>query len=183
MADLNSPPKPHPENIAAIADFTEIECLRRADRNVSVLDVVQNHAGAGDDHGGEDSATETVQQAFSELECRARHCGPVDGRYPFILANTKQLLQAQPRPADPPHLAHVYLYLLLATRMNMKSGRNQGGEDGTLLFEHLCSEVAKRHWGGPSAQVCSIVFGTGRLTEGLQDDEEFRPRRILRCRQ
>ena len=65
----------------------------------------------------------------------------------------------------------VYIYLLLATRMNMKLERQQGGEDATALFEQLCCEVAVRFLGGPGDQVGAMVFGTGRLGDQRDDGE------------
>jgi hypothetical protein len=67
----------------------------------------------------------------------------------------------------------VSFYLLLATQLNMKTQRTQAGEDGAAVFEQLCSEVAIRYWGGPGPNVCSIVFGTGRITEELKDHDEL----------
>jgi hypothetical protein len=55
--------------------------------------------------------------------------------------------------------------------MNMKSERQQGGEDATSLFEQLCCEVAVRFWGGPGEQVGAMVFGTGRLADDRDDSE------------
>jgi hypothetical protein len=60
-------------------------------------------------------------------------------------------------------LPNLYLFLLLATRTDMRRDRLQDRVDGTALFEQVCAWVAERFWGGPSPNVKSVVFGTGRL--------------------
>lgn len=171
MSDLQRPPKPHVANTVAIADFAEIECLRRADRNVSSLDIVRVMQ-RGADGGEADFIEACVEAAFSELANRAIHCGS-ERQYPFDLLNEGALLQLRAPSSTDSNSARLYFYLLLATRMNMKSDRNHGGEDATILFEHLCREVAVRFWGGPSDAVRGIVFGTGRIAENLEDDADL----------
>ena len=115
MSDLSCPPKPHVENVFAIADFAESECLRRADKNVSQFDIVRI-IQRNSDGSSEEVLAERVDEAFAELSQRSRHCGPNDGRYPFELLNEGCLLQARPPLDAAPHPGFVYLYLLLATR-------------------------------------------------------------------
>lgn len=170
MSDLTRPPKPYPDNVAALADFAEIECLRRDDRNVSVLDIVRIIQRQHDERN-DDVLFQAVNEAFEELHDRVRHCGVADGRYPFVVSNRGSLLEFRGNAADTVLDPSVYIYLLLATRMNMKSERRQGGEDATSLFEQLCCQVAVRFWGGPGRQVGAMVFGTGRLTDERDDTE------------
>ncbi len=171
MNDLAKVPRAHPANVSRIADFAEIECLYRADGNVSVLDIVRIMMRE-DDSSSEDNVEQNVAEAFDELADRASHCGSDDGRYPYRVLPHGRLLQLRPRPGDSRvPSGKLYIYLLLATRMNMKSERTQDGEDATVLFEHLCSEVAVRFWGGPERNVRARVFGTGRQTEDLKDDD------------
>jgi len=171
MSSLMKPPKPHAENIAAIADFAEIECLRRADGNVSMLDIsriIQRQGDGVDD--GEESISSHVSDAFAELESRSQHCGPDDDRYPFEISDDGSLLQLRECQLEDAPYAAAYFYLLLATRMNMNTERHQGGEDATKLFELFCREVAIRYWGGPGDSIQAIVFGTGRLAGSLDDE-------------
>ena len=130
---------------------------------------------------GNSLSDETVYQlvceAYAELESRSLHCGESGSRYPYELGDQGTLLQYQPSGLSDEVLANTYLYLVLATRMNMQTDRCQGGEDGTALFEELCREIALRYWGGgPEAEednVNAIVFGTGRQTQDLEDDVEL----------
>jgi hypothetical protein len=55
----------------------------------------------------------------------------------------------------------------------MKSQKKFAGIDATLLFEHLCVAIGKNFWGGPHTGVRGLNFGTGRLVDNLQDDDDF----------
>ena len=122
---------------------------------------------------GDDAVKQIVDDAFVELATRSEHCG-AGGRYPYEIRRNGSLLARRLTPAlEKSPMDLLYWYLLLSTRMNMKVDRNQGGHDATILFEHLCREVAIRFWGGPAPYVGAIVFGTGRQTNDLEDHEEF----------
>lgn len=162
MSGLARVPKVHVANVSEIADFTELQCLRTKDGNVSTLDIsrkMQREIDGSDD----DSVALPIEDAFNECAARARDCGVEDGRYPYEVLAHGTLLQLR----SPISLgtnersALLYIFLLLATRMNMKTQRLQGGEDATSLFEHVCAEVADRYWGGPNSAIKSMVFGTG----------------------
>ena len=174
MTDLTNPPKPHIDNMAVIADFAELECLRRDDANVSITDIVRiiqrEHDGLSDD-----AVFERVSEAFADLEDRGRHCGEVDGRYPFRVLDRGTMLQFERTSDATTAEPTTYLYLLLATRMNMARERMQGHEDATALFEEVCREVAIRFFGGPRPEVEAIVFGTSRATnqDDLDADDEI----------
>lgn len=173
MSDLKRPPKPHHENLAWIADFAEIECLRRADGSVSHVDIARIIERASD--AVADEAIRTfVEEAFQELEMRSRHCGPDDGRYPFSIVSDGRVLELRDDAPAP----STYIYLLLSTRMNMRSERTQGNEDATVLFEEFCRHVAERYWGGPTDSIRSLVFGTGGLARDLADDAGLERRRF-----
>ena len=161
---------PHPTsaNRTAIADFAELECLSRADKQVSLVDITRILYRDAD-RLTEDTVRDHAGMAFDEIAERSQHCGLAGKNYPFRLnaAGTSMALKSRESMNRPPEL---YLYLLLATRLNMKSERLQGGEDGTVLFELLCRDVAVNYWGGPSDYINSMVFGTAR---SLDDDVEI----------
>jgi hypothetical protein len=172
MSDLVRVPKPNLDNIVVVADFAEIECLRRDDLSVSTTDLTRiiqrQHDGASDE-----DVQQVVDEAFAELAERSRHCGK-NNRYPFHVSDSGTLVKwrhVRIRRKEIRVLATTYLYLLLATRMNMKSERVHADEDATVLFELLCREVIIRYWGGPSTSVKAIVFGTGRYDDRPDDDE------------
>lgn len=164
MSGIDKVPKLHLDNICRIADFAELECLRRADGNVSLLDIAQiiQRDADLDIDSMSDNARELIQQAFNELSLRAEHCGDSRQSYPFSVIDGGELLQFHV-VGDNVKVPPIYLYLLLATCLDMQKDKKHGDEDGTVLFELLSREVAACYWGGPSESVDALVFGTGRF--------------------
>ena len=111
-----------------------------------------------------------MTDAFKELEERLRNCGPDDGRYPFSLDARGDVLRF--RGLGKRNIGLNYLYLLFATRLNMKNDLIHAGLNGTVLFEQLSKEVAVRYLGGPAPTVEAVVFGTARFGDA-EDDEEL----------
>lgn len=173
-------PTVHTENICEIADFAEMECLRRDDRNVSTTDIsrfLTRNQGDEEVEGdaGEEADEQFVIDAFAECQDRFSHCGHGQEAYPFELLNNGTLLQCRDNGTNGYRaLRTLYVFLLLSTRMDMKSAREQGGEDATDIFEELGKEVGVRLWGGPCETVHGFVFGTGRQTADLDDDDHLR---------
>ena len=165
---LTTPPAPTIDNLAEIADFVELDCLKRRDFTVSHEDLVQIMLR---EHDVKDETLRAFSnEVFGELERRGTHTGKTGTKYPFRIENRGALLRFSKAKSDDHWL---YLFLLFATRLNMKSNRNHARLDGTVLFERLCAVVADRFWGGPSAEVEAHVFGTGRETDGLPDSDEL----------
>ena len=69
------------------------------------------------------------------------------------------------RPGKLNHRQLVYLYLLLATRLNMHDNRRHAEIDGASLFEKLCAGVARTYLGSRAE---SMVFGTASGTGGFR---------------
>jgi len=67
-----------------------------------------------------------------------------DKLYPFILEDRGYNLLFKPESEES---SVLYPYLLMATRSNMSRDRIQASIDGSLLFEHVCSIVAKNYFG------------------------------------
>ena len=165
---LDAPPSPVVDNLAEIADFVEFDCLKRKDLTISHEDLVQIMVK---EHEIADEPLRTFAgEVFVEFERRRLHSGNDKSPYPFHIEKLGSLLRFQ-KGKSSEHW--VYLFLLLATRLNMQSDRNHADLDGTALFEQLCATVAERFWGGPCAEVKSEVFGTGRETVDLRDDDEL----------
>jgi hypothetical protein len=142
------------------ADFLEIECLRQSDRNASGGDLAaalgRLDDDAPEDRGESDTRMENIlDEAYSELGCRAQHSGRSSHSYPFRVDEQARLLEF----AKVRSRSGLYLFLLFATRINMRDGKIQGGIDGTALFEEICCEVAKSYWGD---RADGMVFGTAR---------------------
>jgi hypothetical protein len=169
------PPKLHIENLSKLADFAEIECLKRKDFNVSAVDIsniILRSDNADDlNEDRSDSANNSVIEAFEEIDVRKRACGANRSLYPFELCEQGTLVRYHgDRHEAPPTL---YLYLLLATQLNMRTEKRHAGFDGTELFEELSAEVALRFLGGPSEQVKHHIFGTSRHTRDCEDHQEI----------
>lgn len=175
---------------AGWADRVEIECLRRDDGNASAGDVrgwLQREPTPDDaddidleelpsDEELEDEAQSpveppdrvaspaherTIARVLDELMDREQHAGSGWHRYPFELSDDGQQLTFRPTSEE---RALLYLFLLLSTRLNMKSNSKHANLDATQLFEQLCAEVARGYWGGEPAE--AMVFGTARVTGG-----------------
>lgn len=168
MSTFPKIPKPHIDNVSAIADFAEIYCLQQSDRNISITDVA-SAISLSRDEDEDDRIQLSVVDAFGELEERLQNCGENDGRYPFSISSRGELLQF--KGIGPADAGLNYLYLLLATRLNMRDDRVHGGCDGALLFEELSKEAAVRFLGGPAPTIGSMVFGTARFGQANGDDE------------
>jgi len=142
------------------ADYLEFECLRKSDGKASGQDLIAALNKLADDAVDERQISDEryeniVDAAFTELKCRSAHSGRSYYRYPFRVSEDNQLLEFTGRQGR----CEFYLFLLLATRMNMKSHRVQANINGTELFEQVCCEVAKNYWGKNTE---GLVFGTAR---------------------
>lgn len=75
------------------------------------------------------------QKVVNEVERRRRG---VKATIRFGLLEAGERLSYEPLPNDQ---SYAYLYLLAATRLNMKDQRVHDGIDGALLFEKVCAVV------------------------------------------
>lgn len=157
---INGLPSPR-ANSVELADFVEVECLKKQHLRMSFLDVVKSldtnddyqENDVDEDGGMRDSREERrVEEAFNEIEQRIKYC---NNQYPFYFQNN--LLHFDQDYSDN---KLVYIYLLLATRLKM------GGEfsekifneiDGALLFEDVCQKILQSFWGNRSK---TYLFGT-----------------------
>jgi len=145
-----------------LADFAELIAWQR--KFASATDIVRylsvqddNMDAAGDIFLGcedqEDEDLLRLELVFELLGERQRICGSA---YPFEIdqaGSVLRLLDVEEQPSR-----ELYLYLLGATRLNMKSLKNIGGVDGTFLMEDICSQTVKEYLGAKRAQV--LVLGT-----------------------
>lgn len=167
MAGIDIIPKPHPANLNAIGDFIELECLRRADRNVSALDITRIMEREAE-RISQDAIMVYVRDSIKDLESRTVSIGNRGAIYPFQVDATGGLIEYRIDVADSDRM--IYLFLVLCTRLNMNNDRFHGGFDAAVLFEQLCREVSIRLWGGDDDdRVDALVFGTGRLADGSSD--------------
>lgn len=160
----------HSKAIGQIADFAELECLKKQGKPVSATDI--SRILARDSAKDDDTVRPTVSAAFGDLVRRATDCG-ANGRYPFRLSSQDNVLKLGSPNGK---YSILYQFLLLATRFNMSSNRQHGGEDGTKLFEEFCAEVARNFFSSAGPEAQSIVFGTGRFRKEREDTQPINKR-------
>lgn len=145
--------------IHELADFAELLCWRDGIASAPQVENILSRGSENDHEDGvpeEEPVSARVDETFVELERRHSRCGH---GYPFTLSPLGTSLS--PNVADNHRLRKVYLFLLLATRLNM--GTTDGNSrkineiDGTHAFEFVSADVAKAYFG---ARAESIVFGT-----------------------
>lgn len=152
------PGRPSPQaEIHELADFLEFQSwtnLTTSKREVQALlgriDDNEDNIGVNDD---DDRSADQLDEALNEIDRRAKICG---ASYPFTLDSAGNVLRylADNQSAG----ASLYKYLLLSTRLNMKSNRSHAAIDGTLILEEWGAHVLKNYLGGTKAR--SYVFGT-----------------------
>ena len=150
-----------------LADFVELVTWREGgmssvelSRLLGRLDEADYALGVPED----DDTDLCVEVAFAEIGRRRTACS---GAYPFVLDHDGHSIRFDPEGDNDRHA--IYLFLLLATRLDMKNDRRQGGVDGTRVFEELGAQSARCYL-GPRAD--SYVFGTagGRGFKGKVDE-------------
>jgi hypothetical protein len=147
-------PKP---KVTEIADFWEVECLRKVDNSVSILDVVKSK-GIADDI--QEDETEEHEMALEEEQINVieeihRRISSTARKYPFVLDDNDYVLTLNREVHE--NVFWTYLYLLLATRNNMLSNKTVANVDGTQVFEKLSRDVLKNYLGVNSK---GLNFGT-----------------------
>ena len=140
-------------DLHVLADFAELKCWQnqRTSKQELISTMVQldeNNYESGVPE--EDMSYPTLDQVFDEIGRRQRDCG--EG-YPFRIDTSGHVLY----PAkESRNLFMFYKYLLLATRLNMKTQKIQDDLDGTELFEHLAAQASRSYFGEESKV---LVFG------------------------
>ena len=144
--------------INELADFAELKCWKSG--SVSGREILgylvridDNDDSAGCDDR-EDKNADLLEDVMKEIERRKNACG---SGYPFTLEREGTVVkcpEAEPEEAQ----SAVYLYLLLATRLNMKDNRRHAGLDGTALLEPVSAHAIRSYLGSKKTEV--QVFGT-----------------------
>ena len=137
-----------------IADFIELQCLLSQEpvstyslRSLfSMPDDEINNDGV---ESSDDISIDKLEDGIKECEQRAMYC---PASYPFGVNENS----IEPHVLEGVY-KEIYQFLLLSTRLNMKSQSVQAGHDATKLFEELCTKVAEEYLGTHSK---AFVFGT-----------------------
>lgn len=169
------------DHLSDIADFIEIKCFTSVSNSCSLEEVrrimsiesdEQNFEGINDD---DDTLYTRLGEVFNELKRRKDECA---NHYPFTVSD----FLIELNPDCPDKIKDSYLYLLLATRANMRDDRLYGNhKDAALLFEQLSELVIKSYFG---SQAKTFLFGTSagsnfqekveNLLYALKTNERFR---------
>jgi hypothetical protein len=156
MFKLPGLPSPQAE-CHELADFVELLAWQKG--SVSSREIIaylgrvdenDNNIGCDDN---DDQHDQELDEVMNEVERRATACG---SGYPFALDHEGLVVRYNTSAAS--QASEVYLYLLLCTRLNMKSDRTHAGIDGAALFEEVSSEILRSYLGRRRAR--SMVFGT-----------------------
>ena len=181
MFKLPDLPSPQAE-CHELADFAELVAWDKG--QVSAREIVAYIGRLSDnDHNvgcddNDDEAADELDEVMNEIERRATACG---GGYPFALKMKGTVLRHVPNEKD--YRSHLYHYLLLCTRLNMKDNRVHAKIDGAELLEEITAETLRCYLGSKRAQ--SIVFGTAaigtfeqrvnRLCRSIGEGGKFKP--------
>lgn len=140
-----------------LADFAELLAWKR--NSTSAREIIaylgrldDNDHNIGCDDNDDENADE-LDEVMNEIERRQMACG--EG-YPFELDLDGTVLRYKTDQEN--HRSDVYRYLLLSTRLNMKTQRVHHEIDGTTLLEEISASVLKNYLGANRAN--SLVFGT-----------------------
>jgi hypothetical protein len=140
-----------------LADFAELLAWDKDSVSAREIEAYLGRLSENDHNTGcddnDDENADELDEVMNEIERRSFACG---GGYPFGLDLEGTVLRHA--PADENHRAHLYHYLLLSTRLNMKNNRVHAGIDGAELLEEIAAETLRCYLGPKRAR--SIVFGT-----------------------
>ena len=159
-------PQPH---IHELADFAELiawihgKCSARDIQSfLGQIDDNDYNVGIEDNDVNNENLSDEMMQ---EIGLRTNACTVA---YPFHMDKAGSVLEYLYDSNIPS--AAVYLFLLLATRLNMQNEKVQQGVDGTVLMEELSTEVLRSYLGHDRA--FSLGFGTavrGRFCDKVQE--------------
>lgn len=150
-----------PEN--EIADYAELVCWRDGRTSKTAIAADLGRLEENDYTDGvpeEEELPNRVEEAYEETERRKEASR---GGYPFTVDRQGYTLRFDTGSSDDRRV--VYRYLLLATRLDMRTNRVQANIDGALLLERLSAEVAREYFGERAE---SIVFGTAAGQTGFR---------------
>jgi hypothetical protein len=141
--------------IEEFADFWEVNALGNPQMPVSQRDIARQIGYSFDElnHDGIESEDDGLEARFDEIQ--KEHVfreQAIGNKYPFEIKKYALKLKEESSIYK-----DLYLFLLLATRLNMTAEKNQNGIDGALLFEEICASAIGNYFGDKTE---SFVFGT-----------------------
>lgn len=127
------------------ADFAEYHAFLV--NEVNLFDITKSSRIVSDEEmlAGIDDDTDKYMQLIDDIATEIRSRIKIGASlYPYSMEHFDYNLRFTPI-SDQAKI--VYPYLLFATRSKMNTDRIKNDIDGSLLFEHLCSIVAKNYFG------------------------------------
>ena len=121
-------------SILELADFAELVCWQKTSTSITALCSDLGRLAENDYSDGvleEEETPRIVGEAYSEIERRIEACR--DG-YPFLISEDGYTLTMAMDNNN--RRQFVYLYLLLATRLNMATARLHAGIDGRSCWRN-----------------------------------------------
>lgn len=146
--------------ITDICDYLEFKSIISNDSIISINEVLKEFLRSADediDDGiddVEDISREKLELVSSECQRRAQSSG---NRYPFQLEFNGEVIRFIGLINTE---SILYVYLLFATRLDMRENRRLQNIDGTHLLELISSEVSKSYFGAKSK---SYIMGTAAV--------------------
>lgn len=158
---------PKPKTVE-LADFWEIECLRKVDHSVSILDIFQTKGIADDIQEGEAEGhdMELEEEQINVIDEIRRRIKSSNNRYPFQLNDGNGVLSLNLNVEE--NFLWIYIYLLLATRNNMLNNKTVQGVDGTQVFERLSRDTLKNYLGSNAKGLNFGTASSGNFYEKLE---------------
>jgi hypothetical protein len=143
------------------ADYAEYKALKRG--SIAILELIKAPLMVADEllsNGIEDETDKFINKADEITTEIKRRRTITRNQYPFSLTNNGYSLQYD-NSEEVSDL--VYRFLLLTTRLSMKTEKIQNGIDGTQVFEKLSAEVALSFFGTNSKV---DILGTSKTDVG-----------------
>ena len=147
-----------------LADYAELDCWKHSTNSMARFSKELVRIAENDHLDGVPEVEEAevvVEAAYDEIDRRREACR---SNYPFEAIRQGKVIRLDHDSENPKHV--IYKFLLLATRLNMKTNRKHAEIDGTHLFEELAETVA-RNYLGERAQ--GFVFGTSTATGDFKE--------------
>ena len=142
-----TPPSPS-DGVNEFADWIELNCLKSNSISKTELSKLLGRLQDNKNPEGvpeEDQVDVHTGEAYTEIGRRQDVCR---GGYPFSWREQKTTLTLCKDINNTKQT--IYIYLLLATRLNMKDKRSFSDIDATHLFEKLAEQVARNYFGDRS---------------------------------
>lgn len=139
-----------------LADFLELEAWKSgATSQQEIADLLGRGEEYDQNIGCEDEDDRNLaflDEALAEIDRRANACG---GGYPFRLVREGTVLESV---VGDEARAVLYRYLLMSTRLDMRTNRHHAGIDGALLLEAVAARVLRNYLGFKRSD--AHIFGT-----------------------